>query len=516
MVAVPHALKAALALALLHSTWQIAVLAVLAAVVLSLQSSSNAGARHATGMGFLLAMALAPLSTFANLLATQAQLGDGPAVVRGPLAMVPSVVASFAYAPADVAPLWLPWAWAIGVALMMVRVGGGWLLVGVLGRRPFDPLPAHWQARAEALRQALGIRRQVAVRLLREAGLPCSAHAWRPVIWLPLSMLTQLSPDQVEALIAHELAHVRRLDWIWNGLQCVVEALLFYHPGMWWLSRRVRQERENACDDLAVVACGDPIALAEALSGLERLRVPLALFALSAKGGVLMQRIKRLLFPDSTRRPRLGAPLALLAIACSGALFAAQAQRPSGTMPPAAPDTPHWWNTVGHATRVTDTVNGHRREYLQWDDFSGRPHESYTVDGRAAPIDAPVRAWLAVALKPPVPPTPPLPPAAPVPPPPPPVPALPPAMETTQAYQGAVAAVGQDARVAAALGTPVSAVKRACSLDVDSFDCTMMLSGPRGIARLEATARKTAGRWTYSRLQVMPEQGDGFDVARPR
>jgi hypothetical protein len=288
---------------------------------------------------------------------------------------------------------------------------------------------------------------------------------------------------------------------------------------MWWLSRRIRQEREHACDDLAVAACGDAIALAEALNSLERLRVAAPMFALSAKGGVLMQRIKRLLFPDSPpHRPRLAAPLALFAIACSGALFAAHVDSPSAATRPSTADTtaqamPHWWNTVGHAVRITDTVDGHRREYRSWVDLNGRPHESYTVDERPAPIDAQVRRWLAIARTPPAPPAPPPPPpppAVPVPPAPPP----PPRIEDTPAYTAAMALVQQDARVSAMLGAPITSVTGPCSLDSDAFQCSIMLSGPRGIAKLQANGRRNAGQWRYSRLEIVPERGDAIDVAR--
>ncbi|UGB44228.1 M56 family metallopeptidase [Frateuria edaphi] len=513
----PDALKAALALTLLHSVWQVAALALLAGLVLAIQSTASAKARHATGMAFLLAMVLLPMLTLVNLLATHAKVADAMTVVQGPLARVPVVVASIAYAPANLAPLWLPWVWTFGVATMLLRLCGGWWMVRRLDRKACDRLPAHWHARAEALRQSLDIRRQVAIRLLRDTGLPCSAYAWRPVIWLPLSMLTRLSPDQIEALIAHELAHIRRLDWIWNSLQCLAEALLFYHPGMWWLSRRIRQERENACDDLAVAACGDAIVLAEALNNLERLRVAAPMFALSAKGGVLMQRIKRLLFPDSPpHRLRLGVPLALLAVACSGALYAAQANHSTTAGDVAAQEVPHWWNTVGHSVHIVATVDGHLREYRQWSDMDGRPHESYTVDDRPSRIDAKVREWLAVAMKPPAPPVPPAPPPPPVAPPPPapPAPPLPPRIETTQAYTTAIAMVQRDARVSAILGTPIGAVTGPCALNGDAFDCSIMLSGPQGIARLQANGERRAGQWRYSRLEVLPERGDAVDVAR--
>ncbi|GAB3791062.1 M56 family metallopeptidase [Dyella agri] len=511
---IPDAIMTALALTLLHSVWQIALLALFAAFVLRLQSGASAATRHATGLAFLLAMVLVPLLTLANLLASRAQITAAATVVGGPLARVPAVVASIAYAPADLASAWLPWVWILGVAAMLLRLCGGWWMVRRMERKACDPLPAHWRVRADALRQALGIRRQVAIRLLRDAGLPCSAYAWRPVVWLPVSMLTQLSPDQIEALIAHELAHIRRLDWIWNGVQCVVEALLFYHPGMWWLSRRIRRERENACDDLAVAACGDALVLAEALSNLERLRVPVPMFALSAKGGVLMQRIKRLLLPDSPpHRPRLGVALALLTIACSGALFAAQTERPSAAAETATPATPHWWDMVGHATRIVGTLDGHRSEYQQWTNFGGPSHELYTVDGRPTPIDAQVRRWIEVAMHPPSPPKPPTPPVVAVPPAPPPPP-LPPRIEDTQAYTAAMALVQQDVRVSGMLGAPIGSVPRQCSLESDAFTCSIALSGPHGIATLQAKGRRIAGQWRYSQLDVVPERGNTIDVVR--
>ena len=108
------------------------------------------------------------------------------------------------------------------------------------------------------------------------------------------SALAALSPAQVEAILAHELAHIRRHDYLVNLLQTLVETLLFYHPAVWWLSRRIRTERENCCDDLAVSLCGDPYAYAKALADLEELRGTSGRLALAATGGSLLQRVRRL------------------------------------------------------------------------------------------------------------------------------------------------------------------------------------------------------------------------------
>ena len=135
------------------------------------------------------------------------------------------------------------------------------------------------------------------VRLLRSTlvDVPTVIGWLKPVILLPATALSGLNPHQLEAILAHELAHIRRHDYLVNLLQTVVETLLFYHPAVWWLSRRIRAERENCCDDLAVSLCGDPVTYARALADLEGLRNPTRRFVMAADGGSLVQRVRRLL-----------------------------------------------------------------------------------------------------------------------------------------------------------------------------------------------------------------------------
>jgi len=148
----------------------------------------------------------------------------------------------------------------------------------------------------------------------------------RPVVLLPASALTGLSPLQLDALLAHELAHVRRGDYLVNLLQTVIETLLFYHPAVWWVSARVRQEREHCCDDLAVTVCGDAMVYARALVGMEGLRVPPRAFAPAAAGGSLLHRVRRLVAPGTPEIfPRWAAGIVMVALSLSvaaGAAFA--------------------------------------------------------------------------------------------------------------------------------------------------------------------------------------------------
>ena len=197
----------------------------------------------------------------------------------------------------------------------------------------------------------------------------------------------------VEALLAHELAHIRRLDWLWNGLQCTIEALLFFHPAVWLLGRRVRQERESACDDLAATLCGDPVVVAEALAALATLAVPRPLprLVLAAGGGALLQRVDRLVGAPAPAGLRWSTTAGAAAVLLAGGLLAARSSVAARPAPPAASDP--WWTTVGDSLRIRVAVDGHVRDFHTWRDLQGELHETYRVDGTLQPINDQVRRW---------------------------------------------------------------------------------------------------------------------------
>jgi hypothetical protein len=122
-----------------------------------------------------------------------------------------------------------------------------------------------------------------------------SVVGWlHPAILLPTTSLVNLTTDQLEAVLAHELAHIRRHDYLVNVLQTLAETLFFYQPAVWWASCRIRVERELCCDDLVVEVCGDPVTYARALTKLERLRITKPELAMSSTAGPLLYRIRRL------------------------------------------------------------------------------------------------------------------------------------------------------------------------------------------------------------------------------
>lgn len=304
----------ALGWTLVHFLWQGALIAAALCVADLALAKSRAAARYlAACLAFGLMLA-APAGTFLTLRSA----AKTPAPARTFVATkVSSIAVSQQPSIADLhlpAPLagsaasvlrsrpsfsrLLPWVvgvWILGVVALSLRLIGGWWLVRRLVRSSGNVSLEAWQARLADLAERMRVSRPV--RLCRSAlvEVPTVIGWLRPMILLPASTLSGLSPAQIEAILAHELAHIRRHDYLVNLLQSVVEMLLFYHPAVWWVSKRIRDERELCCDDLAIRISGDPVSYARALYELERLRGETFDLALAASGGSLPARIARLL-----------------------------------------------------------------------------------------------------------------------------------------------------------------------------------------------------------------------------
>ena len=187
-------------------------------------------------------------------------------------------------------PLWL-----IGVVALSSRLVAGWLVLERIKRAEAQPVSEWWVSRVRTIAERLRVTRPVRIVESAVVSSPMMVGWLRPVILLPASAITGLAPSQLEAVIAHELAHIRRHDYLVNLIQTAVETLLFYHPATWWISRQIRVERENCCDDVVVEMCGDRLTYARALADLEQFRGADMKLALPATGGSLIRRIRRLL-----------------------------------------------------------------------------------------------------------------------------------------------------------------------------------------------------------------------------
>jgi TonB family protein len=293
MIALEHALRTAL----LHFVWQGAVIAFVLWIALLMMRRRSANARYIASCLALGALVAAPVVTgymsYTQPVTSEARSGHS-------LSTVPDTVAAVWTGSTTHAPTWLAslgwWAlpaWAFGVALFSIRLAWGSRQVAVL-RRSGKPADSGVLALANDLQVRMKLSSPVRLLVSAFAEGPSVVGWIRPVILLPATTLLGLSPEQLESVLAHEFAHIRRYDYLVNILQMLVESLLFYHPAVWWTSARIRHERELCCDDLAVAACGDPLCYARALTKLERLRTFAPNMAMGSTDGPLMYRIQRL------------------------------------------------------------------------------------------------------------------------------------------------------------------------------------------------------------------------------
>ncbi len=309
---------------LLHFLWQgTLIAAILGAVRAFAGRGLNAPSRYVLACAALAAMMVAPLVTFVAL-----SNSDG-APLPAALATVVPATADGGGVPTSL-PLSTAWewisprlgaAWLLGVLFCSLRLLGGWLAAARLRSANARPAAAEWQPKLQRLMARMGVTRPVRLLVSSLVEAPAVMGWLRPVILLPALALAGLPAAQMEALLAHELAHIRRHDYLVNLLQSVAEAILFYHPAVWWVSRQIRAEREHCCDDAALEATGgDVLAYARALADLESCR-PAHLHAVAATGGSLRDRIRRLVDParpGSHTLPAGGAAWALSAILLVG------------------------------------------------------------------------------------------------------------------------------------------------------------------------------------------------------
>ncbi len=177
---------------------------------------------------------------------------------------------------------------------LSLRLLAGWVQIQRVRGRLVEQASEQWRAVMVELARRLRVSRPVRLLVSAAAQVPMAIGWLRPVILLPASTITGLTPEQLRAVLAHELAHIRRYDYLVNILQSVVETVLFYHPAVWWVSRRIRVEREHCCDDMAVAVSGNVLSYARALEQMELLRAEPARLAVAATSGSLLARIRRL------------------------------------------------------------------------------------------------------------------------------------------------------------------------------------------------------------------------------
>ena len=314
---------------LLHFLWQGALVVILAAGALRVCRRAPASIRYTVAVFALSTMVAAPMLT-AFALASASGTGVPPPLpsrsvdapqdvtnngileaLQSTLTPATGVAAIEAYFPMVVS------LWSGGATILLLAAFRSWWHIRRLHAAALAWAPSSWQAPANRLAQRLGLRKVVRVVEFPSIDVPAVLGCFRPVVILPLAVLAQLSAEHVEAILAHELAHVRRHDYVVNLLQRLAEAVLFYHPGIWWISARIREEREHCCDDLAIEVCGDRDAYAVALAELESRRTAAVALAVAATDGALLKRIRRILqvaTPELVQPPNWALTMALASV----------------------------------------------------------------------------------------------------------------------------------------------------------------------------------------------------------
>lgn len=307
--------------AIIHSLWQITLIALLCGVSLGILRKQSAQIRYNTALAFLAAAFVSFVITFiwlyepAQPATTWASAKDAQFTLTQQLLFTHAPLQSWedCRTIADYYFFVMQWLgsqlpvivaiWCIGTAVFAVRLGIGLLQTYRLRTTGIRPVSEEWASVLQQMADRIQLKTPVRLAESVMVRVPMVIGWLRPVILFPVGLLTALPPQEIEGILAHELAHIRRHDFIVHICQSVVEVVLFYHPAIWWMSAQINHERENCCDDLAISATGNTLAYIKALANLADLAAQptVPAYAMAASGkpkGGLLQRIMRIAQPN--------------------------------------------------------------------------------------------------------------------------------------------------------------------------------------------------------------------------
>ncbi len=317
---------------LVHSMWELAACGLL--LLLARTVFRTPRIRYLVGLIALAGCLLAPLATYAVLRTSSAPeslstvstppLRSAPSVQAEPLATRPSVAWTKAKPGIeDCFPLLIR-LWIFGLALMSLRLIGGLFAILKLKRASKVCQNEAIVDLGNQIAKRLGSRRSVIVRISENLDGPAMIGLFRSVILLPAAIVTKMEPAHIEAILAHEIAHVRRFDYLANLIQSLVETVGFYHPAVWWISHIIWVEREHCCDELALTVISDRTRYAMALVEVEKMRAGSPRLALAANGGSLLDRVRHIVGGQATSRTAPWAGIAALVAISFGVACAQQ------------------------------------------------------------------------------------------------------------------------------------------------------------------------------------------------
>ena len=385
---------------LVHFLWQgLSIAALYAAARRAVARTSSPNARYLLACAALAAMMAAPLVTWGLMRPSDASPEAAYRIRNAPSAASTADIAATTTAtlPASVRAtvssmqpaqflLWVVMVWLAGAVVFWARLAGGWVVAARMRSVLVRRAPPEWQEMLGKLGARIGLSRPVQLLVSALVQVPTVVGWLRPVVLVPVGALGGLPAEQLEALLLHELAHIRRHDYLVNILQSVAEALLFYHPAVWWVSGHIRAERELCCDDVAVSVSGDALTYARALAQLESYRPAHLSVAVAANGGSLSGRIARLLGqPRPSVRTGLGPgvlAVAILLVAAACGLFGQSDAHPTFQTVSIRRNTSDWNERFKHPMGI-----GANASLLLLIQFAYAPHDNPML-GHSLPLPA--------------------------------------------------------------------------------------------------------------------------------
>ncbi|MDQ3535777.1 MAG: DUF2807 domain-containing protein, partial [Bacteroidota bacterium] len=311
---IPEEYIQALGWTLLHSIWQIAVIALLVGILMIFLQRSSKIRYTVAAFAMPLTLLVAFITFYISFDASKNSpkqfihsseeivvnntdvIDNDDKFVSSEMAHKPDILSQFKTYFTAHFPLIIT-IWFLGILIFTLRLLGGLAYVQRLKKYKVTDITSEWESKIKNISRKIGLDKTV--RLLESSlvTVPMVVGYFKPVILIPIGAITGLSASQVEAILAHELAHISRKDYLVNIIQTVIEIIFFYHPAIWWLSNRVREERENCCDDIALQVNENTLVYAKALTTLGEMQVNHPGLAMAATGnsGILFKRIKRML-----------------------------------------------------------------------------------------------------------------------------------------------------------------------------------------------------------------------------
>ena len=309
---------------LLHFLWQGTLIGVGYAAFRAIVPASHAETRYAAGLTALALIALCPPLTL-GVIYPHVVVAAANAEATGidAIAVTASAAASASAFTLDRMLPWLVLSWILGVAVMAWRALRQWQTLEHIARRCARP-SSDLERMLASLSKRFNLVRSIRVLVSEQIDTPTLIGWIKPVILIPTAVALGFPRQHLELILAHELGHLRRYDHLVNLAQAVIETLLFYHPAVHWISREVRNEREVCCDRLVLrLTRGEPREYAQTLASLEELRLTAPRLAVAATGGVLLDRVRRIIDMPAPRLAAAPRPTLALTLLIAAAVLIA-------------------------------------------------------------------------------------------------------------------------------------------------------------------------------------------------